>query len=88
MIVTDGAQSPPHNPYEAANKLKSRGFEIYAIGAGDARSHYRELERLKNKELFFVPNPRDLPTKINEVAQSICPSKLWLLHPGGGGDRI
>lgn len=75
VLVTDGLQTRPNTPYAAANKLKSRGFEIYTVGAGQAKSHYRELERLKNKAVFFVPEATDLPKLITEVAQSICPSE-------------
>lgn len=75
LIVTDGVQTPPGNPYVPAEKLKARNYEIYTVGAGQAKFHYRELERLKNKEVFFVPEARELPTLINKVAQSICPSE-------------
>ena len=36
MIVTDGAQTEPGDPHIPADKLKSRGFEIYTVAAGDA----------------------------------------------------
>ena len=72
LIVTDGVQTPPGNPFIPANKLKARDFEIYSVGAGQARHHFRELERLKNRDIFFVPDPTELPSLINKVAQSIC----------------
>lgn len=75
LIVTDGLQTPPGNPFKPADKLKDRGFEIYAVGAGQDRSHYDELARLKNKDVYFVPEARELPKLINQVAQSICPSE-------------
>ena len=75
VITTDGVQTPPGNPFVPADKLKARGFEIYTVGAGAAKSHYRELEKLKNKDVFFVPEARELPKLINQVAQSICPSE-------------
>ena len=75
LIVTDGVQTPPGNPYVPAEKLKARNFEIYTVGAGQAKYHYRELERLKNKGVFFVPEASELPNLINQVAQSICPSE-------------
>lgn len=75
VLVTDGVQTRPNTPYAAANTLKGRGFEIYTVGAGQARNHQRELERLKNKAVFFVPDARELPKLITQVAQSICPSE-------------
>lgn len=75
LIVTDGVQTPPGNPLEPAEKLKARDFEIYAVGAGRDRRQYEELERLKTKDVFFVPEARELPKLINQVAQSICPSE-------------
>ena len=75
LIVTDGVQTPPGNPFVPAEKLKARDFEIYSVGAGEVRSHQRELERLKNKDLFFVRQATELPKLINQVAQSICPSE-------------
>jgi len=75
VLVTDGVQTGPNTPYAAANKLKDRGFDIYTVGAGQARDHQRELEKLKNKGVFFVPDATDLPKLITEVAQSICPSE-------------
>lgn len=68
LIVTDDIQTPPGNPFVPAEKLKARDFEIYTVGAGQARYHYRELERLKNKDVFFVPEARELPKLINQVA--------------------
>ena len=75
LIVTDGLQTPPGNPFIPANKLKSRGFEIYSVGAGQAHANvFRDqLERLKNRDVFIVPHPTELPLLANKVAQSICP---------------
>lgn len=75
VLVTDGVQTRPNTPYAAANKLKDRGFDIYTVGAGQGTNHQRELERLKNKAVFFVPDATNLPKLITEVAQSICPSE-------------
>ena len=52
--MADGAQTKPGDPHIPADKLKSRGFEIYTVAAGDARKYYQELERLKNKDMFSV----------------------------------
>ena len=75
MIVTDGAQTKPGDPHIPADKLKSRGFEIYTVAAGDAREYDQELKRLKNKEKFSVSEASDVPKLIGNVAQAICPSK-------------
>ena len=74
MIVTDGAQTEPGDLHLPADKLKSRGFEIYTVAAGDARKYYLELERLKNKDMFSVSEASGIPKLIDEVAQAICPS--------------
>jgi len=75
LIVTDGAETRKGASRKPAEKLKARGFEIYSVGAGEGRQHQRELERLKNKDVFFVPAAKELPSLINRVAQSICPSE-------------
>ena len=75
MIVTDAAQTEPGDPHIPADKLKSRGFVIYNVAAGDARKYYREMDRLKNKDMFSVSEASGVPKLIDEVAQAICPSK-------------
>ena len=71
--MTDGAQTPPGNPFIPANKLKARGFEIYAVGAGSAQQ--RQLELIQNSGLYFVQSIYDIPKLASEVAHRICPSK-------------
>ena len=71
--MTDGAQTPPGNPFIPANKLKAREFEIYAVGAGSAQQ--RQLELLQNRGLYFVQSIYDIPKLAFQVAQKICPSK-------------
>ena len=77
--MTDGAQTSPGNPYVPANELKKRGFEIYSVGAGDAKSHFYELERLKNKDLFFVHTAFEIPKLVTKVAQALCPRKYKVI---------
>ena len=71
--MTDGAETSSGKSVIPANKLKARGFEIYAVGAGSAQQ--RELDLLQNRGLYFVRSISDIPKLASEVAQKICPSK-------------
>ena len=78
LIVTDGAQTPPGNPNIPANKLKRRGFEIYAVGAGSSRTsrqQHRELAQLQNSGLYYVGRTSEIRNLAIEVGQAICPRK-------------
>ena len=53
ILITDGRQTPPYNPYEAARKLKEQGVNLFAFGIGDF--DLRELSLLSDIEVHVIP---------------------------------
>ena len=53
ILITDGRQTPPYNPYEAARKLKEQGVHLFAFGIGDF--DLRELSLLSEIEVHVIP---------------------------------
>lgn len=55
ILITDGIQTPPHNPFEAAQKLKEQGVRLFAFGIGSYVDPV-ELRQLteRGEDLIFV----------------------------------
>lgn len=49
ILITDGIQTPPHNPFQAAQKLKEQGVRLFAFGIGIFVSPM-QLKRLTERE--------------------------------------
>uniref|UniRef100_A0A8C6QF76 Collagen, type VI, alpha 4 n=1 Tax=Nannospalax galili TaxID=1026970 RepID=A0A8C6QF76_NANGA len=71
IVITDGQSSDP--VAEAAERLRSDGVNIYAIGVRDA--NVTELKEIANNKMFFIYEFDSLKAIQQEVVQDICSSE-------------
>ena len=73
ILITDGMQTPPYSPFEAARKLKEQGVRLFAVGIGSSLKRYmaRFAERGEDVivmvdfyQLVKVPSENNLVRKV------------------------
>ena len=71
ILITYGRQTPPHNPFEAAQKLKEQGVRLFAFGIG-VYVDYTELRNLTERgDLIFADGFFNLFSWVNLLVSKV-----------------
>ena len=72
ILITDGIQTPPHNPFQAAQKLKERGVRLFAFGIGGYVDPVELLQLTERVEdLIFADGFFNLFSSVNFLVRKV-----------------